>query len=140
VNNKKGFSLIELIVVIMVSMVLIGLGVVAINAVQKSQKNMQRKSNINDVKTAIEAYKADNGSYPVADTAQNVANGSAFVTTLATGGYLKSYNYVDPDGATNASCYSSNGGSYKLYAYKVGTTPASLCSSTVPAGVFDLSN
>jgi len=66
-NLKKGFTLIELLVVIAVIGLLASLIVVNFNAARERARDVQRKSDLDQVKKALRLYYNDNGVYPPED-------------------------------------------------------------------------
>ena len=134
--NKKGFSLIELIVVIVVIAILIALGFAAINAVNKSSRNTQRKSATNDVKTALEAYKADFSKYPTGGSSLESDNAAGPIKTLIDNKYLKDYNFKDPSGQGLRNAYFGEEKQYLLYTALEGKVPNE--PGATPANINDL--
>lgn len=62
---KKGFTLIELLVVISIIGILAGLTLVSYTGAQKQTRDTQRKSDLGQYRTALEAFAAaNNGNYP----------------------------------------------------------------------------
>lgn len=84
--KRNGFTLIELLVVIGIMAVLTGLAVFNFNQSRVRARDVQRKNDIKQLQTALELYKNDSGSYPVAATWQ---------TDLISTGNIKD-NFVDP--------------------------------------------
>ena len=64
-KNKKGFTLIELLVVISVIAVLTTLLMANFVGIRQRGRDGQRKSNLYNIQSALELYRADNGFYPV---------------------------------------------------------------------------
>ncbi|MSX00685.1 MAG: prepilin-type N-terminal cleavage/methylation domain-containing protein [Actinobacteria bacterium] len=64
-KGQSGFTLIELLVVIAILGVLAGVVVFAVGGVSANAKKTACKTERKTVETAMEAYKADNGAYPV---------------------------------------------------------------------------
>jgi general secretion pathway protein G len=62
--NKNGFTLIELLVVISIIGVLSGMVLVAMTGFREKARNARRVSDIRQIRTAIEMYAAERGSYP----------------------------------------------------------------------------
>lgn len=116
-RNKKGFTLIELMVAMGIIAVLVAMAIIGITIVQRSLRNTQRRDVLHSLQLGIEAYFTNYGSYPAAGTGGVVfhtgsieINGNT-ITQLkgATTGSTTATN----DGATQY-CYSTSGGGYKL--------------------------
>ena len=67
-NQKKGFTLLELLIVISIIGVLVALGTVSYSTAQKKSRDSRRKMDMKNIQTAMESYYAQNGSYPTATT------------------------------------------------------------------------
>lgn len=76
-SPTKGFTLIELLVVISVIAVLTTLLMANFVGIRQRGRDGQRKSNLFNIQTSLELYRADNGIYP--DTTTFPACGSALV-------------------------------------------------------------
>jgi len=63
-NNTKGFTLIELLVVISIIGILVGLSIFGLQSARESSRNSRRKADLELIRSGIEIYKADCGSYP----------------------------------------------------------------------------
>lgn len=63
-NFKKGFTLIELLIVIAIIGVLATLLMVNFVGVRQRARDAQRKSDLRQMQSALELYRADNGNYP----------------------------------------------------------------------------
>ena len=63
-GNKRGFSLVELIVVIAIITSLTAMGITSYSAVQRNARNTERKTDLKDIQVALEAYRLENGAYP----------------------------------------------------------------------------
>lgn len=85
VNKKKGFTLIELIVVIAILGILAAVAVPRLSGFQGDARAKADASNLTMLNNSVEAYNAQNGSYPVsgATAANVVSNGSTFLTLFA---------------------------------------------------------
>ena len=64
VTPRRGFTLIELLMVILLVGILASLLLVAINSALKAAQNAAVQSEIDQMATAIETYKGNNGAYP----------------------------------------------------------------------------
>lgn len=63
-QSKKGFTLVELLVVMMVISVLAGLILYILPYVHNKEARTRAEAEIKGMASALESYKADNGSYP----------------------------------------------------------------------------
>lgn len=62
--KKNGFTLIELLVVATIISVLTALSIVSYTNINKRSRDTKRKSDIEQVRSALEMFRADNGFYP----------------------------------------------------------------------------
>jgi len=124
-RKQPGFTFIELLVVTTLVLVLSGLGAVSYQAAQRKGRDAKRRSDLEQIRAALEMYRSDTGSYPS-------GNYSAMISTLDSGGYLNSADLGDPQGY---SYYynSSSGYSYRLCAY-LETASSSNCSGNPSCG------
>jgi len=108
---KKGFTLIELLVVSTIIIVLMSIGIVSYRGVQKKSRDAKRKSDLEQVRAALEMYRSDSddNSYPG-------NNWSSMTNALEGGGYLHS-SPVDPKGGYYIYRPGSGGYTYILCAY-----------------------
>lgn len=63
-TTKKGFTLIELIIVISIISVLAVLGMSSYQSIQQDSRNTRRKADLKELQKALEAHKSRNGIYP----------------------------------------------------------------------------
>ncbi|HBL51600.1 MAG TPA: hypothetical protein DDZ05_00035 [Candidatus Blackburnbacteria bacterium] len=120
-KKAKGFTLIELMIVISIIGMLAGLSTIGYQGARASSRDARRKADIEDLRTALEIYRSDCGSYP----ATLPAAGVALVGTSATGTCLTSNTYMSQ---IPADPQSSKG---YLYEYKAGASNRTytLCST-----------
>jgi general secretion pathway protein G len=62
--NKKGFTLIELLVVISIIGILISLSLVGFSETRKTARDSKRKSDLEQVRSALEIYRNEEKTYP----------------------------------------------------------------------------
>lgn len=67
---RKGFTLIEVLVAVTIISVLASIGVVAYTSVNKRARDAKRKGDVEQIRSALEMYRADIGYYP------NIGSGS----------------------------------------------------------------
>jgi general secretion pathway protein G len=68
VENSKGFTLIELLIVISIIGVLSSLLMMNFIGVRQRARDAQRKTDVRQVQSALEMYRADEGLYPTTIT------------------------------------------------------------------------
>jgi len=87
---RRGFSLIELIVVIMIMTVLAGVVIPRVVDHQKSARDARRLADIKALQRVIDQYYLENGDYPPGDTGgwNRSTDGAGFISVLVNEGYL----------------------------------------------------
>ena len=88
-NNKKGFTIIEVVLVLAIAGLIFLMVFIALPALQRSQRNTQRRSDMGRVVSAVTQYKANNKNNLPDD-------GDAFADTYV--GAAGSDQRQDPDG------------------------------------------
>lgn len=118
-SKRKGFTLLEILLVIAIIAILAGIVIVAINPNKQlaTSRNTQRKADVNTILNAVYQYSIDNsGTIPASITTSPVeicktggtCTGLADLSVLTTNEtYLVSLPY-DPTGS------STNGGGYEI--------------------------
>jgi type II secretion system protein G len=119
-NFRRGFTLVELLIVIAIIGVLATLLMVNFVGVRQRARDAQRKSDLRQVQSALEIYRSDNGSYP-ANAAGNILAANCGSTSLGNAACTTTYIQkipVDPSGSTYYNngnyFYSSNNTTYTL--------------------------
>jgi len=62
--KKNGFTFIEILVSVTIIAVLIAIGVASYASVNRRARDAKRKSDLEQIRSALEQYRADFGSYP----------------------------------------------------------------------------
>ena len=110
---KKGFTLVELLIVVAIIGVLATLLMANFIGVRQRARDAQRKADLRQVQSALEFYRSDLGSYP----ASLSACGSAFTAGSPPSTYMQKLP-CDPLGATYYNSgsyrYTSGGTTYTL--------------------------
>tara|TARA_R100000655_G_scaffold88508_1_gene128816 strand:- start:889 stop:1428 length:540 start_codon:yes stop_codon:yes gene_type:complete len=75
VDKKRGFTIVELLIVIVVIAILASISIVAYNGIQQRARDSERKSNISTLAKAFELYHIKYGVYPDSGGSSTV-NGS----------------------------------------------------------------
>jgi len=129
-NNKKGFTLIEVLIVVSIIGILASIILVGLGAFRSRGRDTRRLADVRQVQGALELYYSKNGSYP--------AGGYTAVKTATEGptpglGIAKLPN--DPNPSSNY-LYQTNGQSYVLGAALEDGTNAALNDDidAIPSG------
>ncbi len=138
-NKKRGFTLVELMVVIAIITFLASIVVSALNASRSKARDAERKQDMIQVRNALELYYSVNKSYPSTggnfySTSVNVPgpgtcsdfNGSGTYTRTGANGYIPnlaptyiSILPIDPRPLSTGNCYlyRSDGVNYKFLVF-----------------------
>lgn len=112
-STKKGFTLIETLVVISIIGILMGISLVAFQNSRSSARDAKRKADLESIRSALELSRSDSATktYPVY-SGSTATSPSAFQTQLA------SYLSIPADPITGQNYYyiSTAGTTYKLCA------------------------
>lgn len=82
--STRGFTLLELLVTATLIAILTVIGIVSYNSVNKRSRDVKRKSDLEQIRSALEMYRADKGYYPPAGSG-SWANASTLNTGDSTG-------------------------------------------------------
>lgn len=136
-SKNKGFTFIELMVVISIIAVLFGAGIATYTSANKRSRDARRKSDLEQVRSALEMFRADEGSYPIQGCIAKCNINVSDLTDIAI--YIAELP-VDPNGSeyryqprnwTSGKAYT-----YCLYA-KLETTTAPDLSGCPASGSFN---
>lgn len=103
--GRQGFTLIELLVVMAIIGVLVSLALVSYQSARKSARDGKRKSDLEQIRSALEMYKSDSDTsiYPATGTWETDLDGYIAIPE-------------DPLSTSNYA-YSATGSNYSLCAY-----------------------
>ncbi len=133
-KTNRGFTLVELLVVIAIIGMVATLGVGSYQTSLKRARDAQRKADLQQMRSALEMYRADNGVYPLTATWQGTCSGYGSHTTSGAAGYIPNLapTYIEKlptdvkneqsylpcsSGPSTCYLYYSNGQDYKLLAH-----------------------
>lgn len=111
-RKQQGFTIVELLIVIVVIGILATLVITTFTGIQQKARDTKRQTDINAMRTQIEAYFTQTGKYP---TLANL-NDSAFRTANLKG--LESAALCDPKAGTT-TCNTVDNPAANVYAYHV---------------------
>jgi len=131
-KRQRGFTLIEVLIVVSLLSILATFSISNYSQIQKQGRDSKRKTDLAQVKAALELYYSVNNSYPSAAGTFGLPWGSIFFD--AQGTYMKQLP-TDPLGSSGTSyCYVPIGvlpASYYLYAKLESRTDKDLVSPSV---------
>ena len=123
IGDRRGFTIVELLIVIVVIAVLASVSVSAFSGVQQRTRDARRVSDMQAIVKTLEMYKTQTGNYPIASTVNTIAgweassiNPSQFLSGLKTAGIVSSVP-VDPINTGTVG----KGFVYRYYRYPSGT-------------------
>src|SRR5271166_2880356 len=117
--NQDGFTLIEIMVVILILGLLATIVVQSLRGATDKAKRVKAQADIAEIKTGLDRYYLDAGSYPTSDQGLNSlvsapASGNNVPANYESGGYLQS---IPKDPWGNPYYYQSDGNSYVLKSF-----------------------
>lgn len=95
-SGRKGFTLIEVLVAATIIGLLSTIGVTGFQAITRSGRDAVRKSDLEQIRSALEIYKSEINSYP--------AGSGCSASSSLVPNYINNYP-VDPKDPTNKYCY-----------------------------------
>jgi len=112
--KRQGFTLIEMMVAIIIVSILAVVGMANYITVTKKARDSRRESDLEQIRTALEVYRSDNGTYPGSEGEVETA-----LSVLESGGYMASLP-ADPKPTQYVFYYDPGASdlSYELCAYK----------------------
>ncbi len=128
---KKGFTIIELLIVMAVIAILVGIAVPSFRGIQTEAWKSKAEGDIKVIKIALESYYKSNNAFP--------AEANYQATLLAADPKILESNVYDPFGATSTTMYvyklSGNAKYYVVYSVGSGGTGSATVSN---AGIVTL--
>lgn len=140
-NIQAGFTILELIIVVLIVGVLSGIAFVSYSGVQEKGRDAERQSDMIAVKSQLETYFNDNGTYPIASTmtdddASTIVGSSGILKSLSADALV---NPLAPSGATNSFAAISTGNpANDVYWYQSYDSDGSTVCSATPCSKFKI--
>ena len=134
-KHKRGFTIVELLIVLVVIAILAAITIVAYNGIQARGRDARRKTDVANIEKAMEVYYSDHGSYPVpSGLTGSIINNGWYTSGDGSWNLLSSSLVgssaidnlpVDPTNTTTVSALSAGGYDYAIY-----VNPGTYCGST----------
>ncbi len=125
-NIKKGFTIVELLIVIVVIGILATITVVAYQGVQNRAKTTKAATSARDILKKADVYNADNDSYPADEGELKAATGAGALDSNLTTLLDKSPSATEKDGLDYVVCDNASGdhtgGKVTYWDYTAGST------------------
>ncbi|HEX7041829.1 MAG TPA: type II secretion system protein [Patescibacteria group bacterium] len=136
-NRQHGFTLIELLIVIAIIGILATLLMTNFIGVRQRARDAQRKSDVRQMQSALELYRADNGSYPAAVGSNGLSTTCPTPQAFANGG--TTYMAQVPCDPLGSSYYHSGNYFYKQVSngYEIGACLENSADTDYYSGAFD---
>lgn len=125
-SNKKGFTIIEVVLVLAIAGLIFMMVFIALPALQRSQRDQQRSNDVSRVQTALNQYQSNNrGAIPTTGTyiSGHAGQQSSNNVTTSWAYFYDKYLIVNSAGA-NDSFADPDGSPYSLWIVSCGTTTA----------------
>jgi|ERR1700683_420702 general secretion pathway protein G len=117
-SSQEGFTLIEIMVVILILGLLATIVVQSLRGATDKAKKVKAQADIAEIKTGLDRYYLDSGSYPTTDQGltalMSQPSSGRIPTNYESGGYLQS---VPKDPWGNPYFYQSDGNAYVLKSF-----------------------
>jgi prepilin-type N-terminal cleavage/methylation domain-containing protein len=141
--NKKGFTLIEILIVVAIIAILASIVLVGLGPAQQSGRDARRLADLHGIQNALELYYNKCGFYPgTANCASNVSAGTmaalnAALVGQAAGLGINANLPVDPSAAANGGYFyeSFTGGTSYVIGAKLENTANSVFTNYTPPTV-----
>lgn len=110
-NEESGFTLIELLIVVVIIGILSSLFTANFIGVRQKGRDAQRKSDLRQVQSALELYRADQGNYP-----DSISCGLSLTAGSPTVTYMQKIPCDPLNSAPNIYILTSSSSTYQLVA------------------------
>ena len=118
IRNRRGFTIVELLIVIVIIGILAALVIITYSGIQQKARDTERKTDVNAVHGHLEAYYAQVGSYPAMADVNDATWRSANMKGLDPAALQ------DPKGSSQALCAAVSNTCYGYAPTPAGCTTA----------------
>jgi len=115
-HSKKGFTIIELMVVIAVIAVLSSIVLVLLGNAKEKSRDARRVSDMREIQNALNLYFTDNNRFPRVTPAVDITGSDAFSTEMEAAGVISEMptDPVNTGGSVYSYVSSENGAVYTI--------------------------
>lgn len=124
--RQAGFTYLEILIVLLVIGVILSISVASYSNLHSNSLDQRRKTDIEEVRSALEQYRSVNGAYPTPNLTQGLAFGSAGLTD-GTNVYMQKIPQ-DPQAPKRQYYYTTASDDYTLAA-QLNTAEPTACVS-----------
>lgn len=141
-QNSRGFTLMELLIVMSIIAIITAIGLVSYAPINKRSRDAKRKSDLEQVRSALEMYRSDNGYYPGSSASFDIMTTALNDSLVVPTPYLPSIP-MDPKSTSTSPVYyyysplpplgTSPFYSYCICANLESESGSNTCGTTLPA-------
>ena len=126
VKNKRGFTIVEIMIVVIVIAILVTLTIVTYNGMKRRAEDAKRVSDLTSLVKAIQIYKHRNGAFPTINTPYAMTHGgwdsSAKAPTTFLSALVPDETQVIPLDPVNDDGMNGGRFGYRYYVYDAGSS------------------
>lgn len=123
-KQKSGFTIVELLIVVVVIAILAAITIVSYNGIQNRANDTVVRSDLANAARKVEAYKIDNGAYPIPvapDDSTGVIAATFNGMKTSKGAYLMQQLTTESNTVNLIYCVDTAGTSYRLASWSKGS-------------------
>lgn len=121
-SSRKGFTLIEILVVVSIIGILVAILTVNFTKVRGDARNKGIKTSLSEIQLSLAVYKAQNGRYPDADSGCKIISGSLDTADSVACGSAPYITSLRPDFIAALPSHTASGNSSCKIVYQVDKT------------------
>jgi prepilin-type N-terminal cleavage/methylation domain-containing protein len=114
-NNKKGFTIIEVVLVLAIAGLIFLMVFIALPALQRSQRNTQRKNDLSRFMTAVTTYQSNNSGRAPWDSCTSRGQGIPQTEACMDQNFIKRYITGGEEPSSSAQFQDPDGEQYHFY-------------------------
>ena len=132
--NRRGFTIVELLIVIVVIAILAAIVIVAYNGIQARARAASLTSDLTNASTALKLYQVDNGGYPTTNDC-SATPAAASICLKSSGGTTYTAFQIDNSASPQTFCLTALNSGISYRTTNDSTPTAGSCSGVMLSGV-----